>query len=228
MRSESYRRAIDLNPNYSLGRRGYGYLLSMVQQHAEAIAQLQLARDSDPLSVPVNAFLSLVLLKARQYGEAIAASNKTVELEPENPLGHWILARALDAAGLFEEAAVEAEKASSLAGDSQPYAAHLAFAYARKGDREQAWKIVSEMLEQAKTKYVGTYYLGLIYASLGELDLAMQALEKAYEERNVRLLEIFDPSFDSLRSDVRFQDLVRRIELPISASRSSFGSSRPG
>ncbi len=225
---ESYRRAIDLNPNYSLGRRGYGYLLSMVQQHAEAIAQLQLARDSDPLSVPVNAFLSLVLLKARQYGEAIAASNKTVELEPENPLGHWILARALDAAGLFEEAAVEAEKASSLAGDSQPYAAHLAFAYARKGDRERAWKIVSEMLEQAKTKYVGTYYLGLIYASLGELDLAMQALEKAYEERNVRLLEIFDPSFDSLRSDVRFQDLVRRIELPISASRSSFGSSRPG
>lgn len=67
------------------------------------------------------------------------------------------------------------------------------------------------MLELAKTKYVGTYYLGLIYASLGESDLAMESLEKAYEERAARLLEIFDPAFDRLRSDARFQDLVRRI-----------------
>jgi TolB-like protein/Tfp pilus assembly protein PilF len=222
-----YQRAIDLNPSYSAGRRGYGYLLSVIQRHAEAIAQLKLARDLDPLSVPVNAFLGLVSMKARQYEQGIAASRKTVELDPVNPLGHWILARTLDAAGLFSEAVVEAEKASSLSGESQPYAAHLAYAYAKNGNREQAKKIVDEMLEQAKTKYVGTYYLGLIYASLGETDLAIEALEKAYEERNVRLLEIFDPAFDSLRSDVRFQDLVRRIELPISASRSSFGPSRP-
>jgi len=222
-----YQRAIDLNPSYSSGRRGYGYLLSVIQRHEEAIAQLTLARDLDPLSGPVNAFLGLVFMKARQYEQGIAACRKAVELDPENPLGHWILARALDAAGLFEEAVIESEKASSLAGGSQPYAGHLAYAYAKNGDRERAWKIVGEMLEQAKTKYVGTYYLALIYASLGEPDQAMQALEKAYEERNVRLLEIFDPAFDTLRSDIRFQDLVRRIEIPVSASRSSFGPSRP-
>ncbi len=222
-----YQRAIDLNPSYSLGRRGYGFLLSLIQRHEEAIAQLKLARDSDPLSVPVNAFLGVVLIKARQYEQGIAASRKTVELDPGNPLGHWILARALDAAGLFEEALAEAEKAADLAGGSQPYAGHLAYALAKNGDRERAQKIVNEMLEQAKTKYVGTYYLGLIYASMGEPDLAMQALEKAYAERNVRLLEIFDPAFDGMRSDVRFQDLVRRIEIPVSASRSGSGPSHP-
>src|SRR5579871_6580817 len=222
-----YQRAIELNPNYSPGRRGYGFLLSVTQRHQEAIAQLKLARDSDPLSVPVNAFLGVVLIKARRYEEGIAAARKTVEIEPENPLGHWILARALDAAGVFAEAVAAAEKANALAAGSQPYFAHLAYAYAKNGEREKAWKIVNEMLEQAKTKYVGTYYLGVIYASLGEKDLAMEALEKAYEERNVRLLEVFDPSLDSMRSDVRFQDLVRRMEIPVSASRSSLDSNRP-
>ena len=168
-----------------------------------------------------------VSMKARQYEQAISASRKAIELEPSNPSGHWILARSLDAAGMFEEAFVEAEKAASLSGGSQPYAAHLAYAYAKNGDRERAWKIVYEMQEQAKTKYVGTYYLGVIYASLGETDLALESLEKAYADRNVRILEIFDPVFDSLRSDVRFRDLVRRIGMPTSISRSSSGSIRP-
>jgi hypothetical protein len=75
------------------------------------------------------------------------------------------------------------------------------------------------MLELGKTKYVSAYYLGVIYASLGEPDLAIEWLEKAYVERTARLLEVFDPAFDSLRSDVRFQDLVRRIGLPMQESR---------
>jgi TolB-like protein/Flp pilus assembly protein TadD len=222
-----YQRAVELNPNYSAARRGCGYLLSLMQRHEEAIAQLRSARDLDPLSAPVNAFLGLVSMKARQYEQAIAASRKAVELEPSNPSGHWILARSLDAAGLFEEAVVEAEKAASLSGGSQPYAAHLAYAYAKNGNRERAWKIVHEMQDQAKTKYVGTYYLGVIYASLGEADLALESLEKAYADRNVRVLEIFDPVFDSLRSDVRFRDLVRRIGMPTSITRSSSGPIRP-
>jgi hypothetical protein len=70
------------------------------------------------------------------------------------------------------------------------------------------------MQELAKTRYISAYYLALIYATLGEPDLALASLEKAYEERDTRLLEVFDPAFDILRSDVRFQDLVRRIGLP--------------
>jgi len=208
-----YKRALELNPNYSTARRAYGHLLALMQRHAEAIAELKRARDLDPLSVPVNSFLALVYMKARQYGQGIAAARVAVELDPNNPQGHWALARCLDADRQFIEALAEAEKAASLSGGSQPYAAHLAYASARTGDRDRALEIVRQMLEAAKTKYVGTYYLGLIYASLGEPDAAMDWLEKAYEERTARLLEVFDPAFDSLRSDFRFQDLVRRTGL---------------
>jgi eukaryotic-like serine/threonine-protein kinase len=211
---QHYRRALELNPNYSTAHQRYGHLLALMQRHDEALAQLKRARDLDPLSVPVNGFLGLVYMKARQYGQGIAASRTAVELDPNNAFGHWILARCLDAGSQLVEALAEAEKAASLSLGSQPYAGHLGYAYARIGDRVRAREIIREMLELAKTKYVGTYYLGLIYASLGEPDLAIESLEKAYEERNSRLLEVFDPAFDCLRSDIRFQDLVRRIGLP--------------
>jgi eukaryotic-like serine/threonine-protein kinase len=213
-----YKRAVELNPSYSTARRGYGYTLALMQRHDEAIAQLKRARDLDPLSVSVNAFLGLVYMKGRQYDHAIAASRAAVELDQNNPQGHWILARALDAADQLSEALSEAEKATSLSGGSQPYAGHLGYAYARVGDRSRAQEIVRQMLELAKTRYVSAYYLGLIYGSLGETDLAIESLEKAYQERNTRMLEVFDPAFDSLRSDVRFQDLVRRIGLPMQES----------
>src|SRR5208282_2992191 len=134
--------------------------------HAEAIAQLKRARDLDPLSVPVNAFLGLIYMKARQYDQGIAASRTAVELDLNNPFGHWILARCLDAGNHLREALAEAEKAASLSGGSQPYSEHLGYAFARIGDTGRAREIVRQMMELAKTKYVSAYYVGVIYASL--------------------------------------------------------------
>jgi tetratricopeptide (TPR) repeat protein len=153
-------------------------------------------------------------MKARQYDQAIRASRKGIELEPNHPFPRWILARSLDARNEFQEALAESEKAGSLSGCTQPFAAQLGYAYARIGDAVKARQVVNEMMELSRKKYISPYDIALVYTGLGEKDLALEWLEKAYQERTARLLELPDPAFDSLRSDPRFQDLVRRIGLP--------------
>jgi eukaryotic-like serine/threonine-protein kinase len=208
---QHYQRALELAPNDSTTHQRYGHLLVVMQRNEEAIRETNRARDLDPLSVPVNAVLGMVYMKARRHNEAVAASRKAIELGPNNPFAHWVLARSLDTANQLEEALAEAEKAASFSGSSQPYAAHLAYACARLGDVGRAREILRKMLEPAKNSYVSAYDVAVIYTSLGEHDRAMEWLEKAYLERPARLLDLPDPAFDGLRSDARFQDLVRRI-----------------
>lgn len=93
--------------------------------------------------------------------------------------------------------------------------AELAHAYAVSGKKEQALKMIAELQEQAKTKYVSPYQVGVIYAGLGDSDQAFAWLEKAYEERSVWLVNLNrDQRLDGLRSDPRFSELVRRMGLP--------------
>ena len=87
-------------------------------------------------------------------------------------------------------------------------------AYARIGDTAKAHKIIDQLVQLSRTKYVSPYDIAIVYTGLGEKDLALVWLEKAYEERAVRLLELPDPAFDDLRFDPQFQDLVQRIGLP--------------
>jgi tetratricopeptide (TPR) repeat protein len=124
------------------------------------------------------------------------------------------VARALDAQNELSESVAESGKAARLSGGGQASTAQLGCAYARIGDTAKAHKIIDQLAELSRTKYVSPYDIAIIYTGLGEKDLALEWLEKAYEERAVRLLELPDPAFDTLRSDPRFQDLVKRIGLP--------------
>jgi TolB-like protein/Tfp pilus assembly protein PilF/predicted Ser/Thr protein kinase len=211
---EEYRKALDLNPSYPTAHQWYGHLLAVTGRYAEGIAEVTRARHLDPLSVPINAFVGLIYMKARQTREAVEAARKGVDLDPNNPFAHWILARALDAQNELPESVAESEKAARLSGGSQASTAQLGFAYARIGDTAKAHKIIDQLVELSRTKYVSPYDIAIIYTGLGEKDLALEWLEKAYEERAVRLLELLDPAFDGLRFDPRFQDLVRRIGFP--------------
>jgi len=211
---KEYKRALDLNFRYPTAHQWYGHMLVVTGRSAEAIAEVIRARDFDPLSVPINAFVGLIYMKARQYGQAIAASRKVIELDPKNPFAHWILARSLDAQNELQEAVAEAEKAVSLSGRTHPFAAQLGYAYARSGDAVKARQAVDQLMELSRSKYVSPYDIALIYTGLGEKDLAFAWLEKAYVERTGRLLELPDPAFDSMRSDPRFLNLVKRIGLP--------------
>jgi Flp pilus assembly protein TadD len=125
-----------------------------------------------------------------------------------------MLARTLDAHNELSESVAESEKAARLSGGSHASTAQLGCAYARIGDTAKAHKIIDQLVELSQTEYVSPYDIAIIYTGLGEKDLALVWLEKAYEERAVRLLELPDPAFDDLRFDPRFQDLVQRIGLP--------------
>ena len=209
-----FQRAIELNPNYSFVHQQYAYLLAVLRRHEEAVTQVKRARELDPLSLPVNAFVGFMHMKAGRCHEAIAACSEAIELDPGSPFGHWMLARALDACEHFHEALVESEKAASLSGDSQPYAAHLGYAHARNGDRAKARRVLSRLSELSKQKYVSPYDFAAVHAALGDKDSAFGWLEKAYEQRVSRLTEITDPGFKTLRPDPRFRALARRIGLP--------------
>jgi tetratricopeptide (TPR) repeat protein len=113
------------------------------------------------------------------------------------------------------EAIAELEKAVSLSNGGTLYRAALAHAYALSGERAKALSVVGELKELSNRGYVSPLDIAVVYTGLGDRNGAFQWLEKAYQERTMRIQELPDPIFDSLRSDPRFRDLMRRIGLPL-------------
>jgi tetratricopeptide (TPR) repeat protein len=214
---QEFRRALELNPNYAVAHQWYASLLGGLGRHEEALTEVLLwARELDPLSLVINAFVGFVHMRARRYDQAIEVCAKAVELDPTNPFGHWILARSLDARHQLREALAQSGEAVRLSGNRSPYSAHLGYAYAKVGDSQRACEVLDHLRERSRTEYVSSYHFALIYTGLGESDLAFEWLEKAFEERTARLTgELSERVFDRLRSDSRFRDLVRRIGLPL-------------
>lgn len=207
-------RALGLNPNYSIAHQFYGILLTILRRHREAIQHLKMARDLDPLSLPINALLGFTYMRARQYDSAIQACQSALELDPSNAFGHWMLSRMWDADENFGPALAEAETAVELCKGSVPFRAHLGYAYARIGNEVRARQVIDELLSTSCQQYVSPYLVAVIYVGLAWKDLALEWLEKAYTERAPRLNELIDPPFNHLRSDPRFQSLAERFGLP--------------
>jgi tetratricopeptide (TPR) repeat protein len=169
-----------------------------------------------PLSLVINAFVGFIHMRARRYDQAIEACTRAVDLDPNNPFGRWMLARSLDAADRIREALAQSEEAARLSGNRSAYTAHLGYAYARAGDSHRACAVLDQLRERSRTEYISPYHFALIHMGLNQGDLAFEWLEKAYGERTARLTgELFERLFDPFRSDPRFQDLVRRIGLPL-------------
>jgi Tfp pilus assembly protein PilF len=211
---KEFKRAIKLNANYAIAHQWYGNLLTIMCRTQEAIAELKIARDLDPLSMPVNAFLGFVYMRARKYDLAVQACRSAIELDSNNPFGHWILARVFDANKELSKALTESRRAVTLSKGSLPFAAHLGYAYARAGEEFQARRIVDDLVGASRKRYVSPYLIALIYVGLGDKTCAFEWLEKAFADRAARLSELPDPPFARLRSDLRFERLLRRVGLP--------------
>jgi TolB-like protein/DNA-binding winged helix-turn-helix (wHTH) protein/Flp pilus assembly protein TadD len=210
---QEFRRAIDLNPGYATAHHWYAWHLSLVGRHVEAIAEMRIAENLDPLSLIINAELAELLVIAHSYDESIRQSRKTIEMDPSFALAHNQLGEAYLQKHMHEEAVAELKKAVQLSEGSPTCMANLARAYVASGERSEAVKLLSDLENRSSPGYPDYSEIAAIYVSLGDADQAMNWLEKGYEERfNPSVL--LRPGFDPLRSDPRFEDLVRRIGVP--------------
>jgi TolB-like protein/DNA-binding winged helix-turn-helix (wHTH) protein/Flp pilus assembly protein TadD len=209
---KEFRRAIELNPGYATAHHWYAWHLSLLGRYDEAIAEMKKAESLDPLSLIINADLAELLVLAHSYDESIRQSRKTIEMDPNFALAHNQLAQAYLQKYMFNEAVAEMQIAVRLSADSPTCIANLARAYVAAGNKSEAIKLLSDLKKRSNSAYSNAAEIAMIYASLGDASQAMTWLDKGYEERfNPGVL--LRPGFDPLRSDSRFQSLVRRIGL---------------
>jgi TolB-like protein/DNA-binding winged helix-turn-helix (wHTH) protein/Tfp pilus assembly protein PilF len=210
---KEFRRAIELNPGYATAHHWYAWHLSLLGRYDEAIAEMRKAENLDPLSLIINADLAELLLLAHSYDESIRQSRKTIEMDPNFALAHNQLAQAYLQKHMYDEAIAELQKAVQLSAGSPTCIANLARAYVASGKRSEGVKLLGDLKKRSNPGYSNASEIAMIYASLGDRDQAINWLEKGYEERfNPGVL--LRPGFDPLRSDLRFQNLVRRVGLP--------------
>jgi serine/threonine protein kinase/tetratricopeptide (TPR) repeat protein len=209
-------RAIELNPRYATAHQWYGDALIQMGRLQEAIAEEKRAVELDPFSLVINRDLGDALYLARQYDQAIEQYRRTLELDPNFITVHGGLGAAYLHKSLYKEGIAEFEKELAISPHSAYALAGLGYANAVTGRRAEAQKLLDQLNQLSKQEYVPAVFRAQIYAGLGEKDQAFEWLEKSYEDRSIaNLAEIkVDPQFDPLRSDPRFQDLLRRMKLP--------------
>jgi len=206
-----FQRAFQLNPEYAIGHSMRASILRDSGRIEEAIAENQRALELDPLSIPANRNLGYSYYAERQYDKAIEQERKTLEMDQNYLEARSILGRAYLEKGMYNEAIAEFEKEKS----GGVGVTNLGRAYAKAGRKAEAQKILDQLEEQSKQKYVSAKGVALIYVALGEKDKAFEWLEKSYQERSICVavgIKSF-PGFDPLRSDPRFANLLRRINL---------------
>ncbi len=216
-----YRRAIELNPGYVIAHhviahQWYGGYLAAMGRHNEAIAAGKRAQELDPLSLITSAALARPFYNARRYDEAIAQSMKTFEIDPNFARAHYWLGLAYEQKSMFDQAIAAFHLAIVNSDSLAVYVAAAGHAYAMAGRRGEALKMLRRLEELSSQRYVSAYDIALIHVGLGDRERAMQWLERAYQERSDGLVFLkVDPRLDSLRSDARFVNLVRRVGLPL-------------
>ena len=211
-----FKRAIELNPAYAEAHHYYSHYLIAMGRTEESLTESRRCLELEPSNILLSVHLGWHYLYVRQYDQALDQIEKTVEMDKNFGQTYPWLGLILEQKGRYAEAIAAFQKAIRLVpGASSIAEAELAHTYAVSGNREEAQKIIAELQELAKSKYVSSYQIAAIYAGLGEKDQAFAWMQKAYDERSDGLVNLkVDQRLDSLRSDSRFADLMRRVGLP--------------
>jgi TolB-like protein len=208
----SFKRAIALNSSYAPAHQWYAEYLTAMGRFDEAIAEALRAQELDPLSIVHGADVGFMLYYARRYDEAIERLQHTIDMDPDFWVPHHKLGQVLTQKGMHEQALAEIDKAMVLSGKSSLAVLLIGHGYAAAGRRSEALTVLDQLNELSKRRYFSRYRVASIYAGLGMSDQAFEWLEQAYELRDARLIWLkVDPVLDGLRSDDRYEDLLRRV-----------------
>ena len=209
------RRAFELDPNYPQAHEVRGWYLTDLGRFDEGIKEGRRAEMLDPLALDTCLVLGFDLYYAHRYEESVTQLRKCLDLEPHFWAAYYWLAQVYQQQGKFPEAVAALQKAREIEDRIAAPLAELAHAYAASGRGAEARQLLEELLARSKTGHVSKYLIATVYAALGDKNEALTRLEQAYSERSWYLGFLrSDPELDSLRSEPRFQDLVRRMNFP--------------
>jgi TolB-like protein/Tfp pilus assembly protein PilF len=209
-----FKRALELDPNSADTRWMYGQLRSSLGQHAEALAEIRRARELDPLSGFINTVEGQFLLHSGRIDDAINRLAEASELDPQSRVAHLFAAAAYIQKGLFTEAIEEAGISRALSPCNTHAFALEAYAKAKQGRVTQAREALRDLLQLSSERFVSQYNIALICNGLDEGAEALAWLERAFEERDPKMVFLkVDPIWKNLRHDARFIRLLNRMNL---------------
>jgi tetratricopeptide (TPR) repeat protein len=179
----------------------------------EAHEEMKVAQRLDPFSVSINVTAVWPVYFSRRFDEAVEQYREAVDIHPNYWGTYYWLGLAYEQIRELSMAVSELEKAKGL-GDTPWRLGGLGHAYAMAGRRTDALGVLQEMEQFSKQRYVSPYDIAIVYAGLADIEKAFEWLERAFEHRSWQMMWIaVDPLFDSLHSDSRFTDLLKRVGL---------------
>jgi tetratricopeptide (TPR) repeat protein len=209
-----YRRAVEDGPGNAMAHASYGIYLSLMGRSKAAIAELGRARQLDPLSVEVNYLLALAFVLDHQYDAGIAQHREALRLDPAAYFPARGIAYAYQAKRDIPQAITWMKRAREIE-DNPALLANLSSLYALAGNQVEARRLLRELKQRASKEHVSAVVIGLSEFYLGDKYDAFAAFEKAFAERSEDLVDMkVAPWFDPLRSDPRFQEILRRMNFP--------------
>jgi tetratricopeptide (TPR) repeat protein len=214
---QEFKRALELNPKHPEAHVFYSYFLAAMGRHDEALGMARRALELDPLSSLANFSVASVLLFSRRWDDTIAHLGKAIEIDPNYWFHHSYLGRAYLQKGMMPQAIAAFQRGVKADSEQSENWAGLAHGYAVTGREAEAREIANDLINKSTgISYVSPYNIAVIYAGLGDKEKAFEWLERAYSERSYYLPVYLktDARLDSLHSEPRFKDLVRRMGLP--------------
>ena len=212
---EEFNEALRINPSYAPAHHFFADYLKAMGRFDEALVEIGKARELDPLNLAINTGVGHVLYLSKRYDRSIEQYKKAVDLDPNFTLTHIWFGRPYLEKGMYTEAISELRTAVKLSGEGTLALAMLGHGLASAGKKEDAQKILDQLVERSKTRYVPSYWVAVVYNGFKDTEQVLKWLHRAYEERSSWLVWCnVEPRFDWLRGNPEFSSLMNAMKFP--------------